>query len=154
MISVLLISFLIFLISYLAFKNAKGESKTKMPPGPWGLPIVGYLPFLDPQAPYLTLSNLEKKFGKVFSVQLGQVSCVVLTDPTLIRQAFSRSEFSGRAPLFMTHGIMGGFGLICSEGDLWKSQRKFTAEFLRKFGMTNFKVSKAVIFCVRFLNTL
>ena len=148
MLSELLILFTVFLITYLAYKRAN-EPKPKMPPGPWGLPIVGYLPFLDPQAPYLTLQNLANKFGKVFSVQLGQVLCVVLTDPALIRQAFSRSEFSGRAPLFMTHGIMGGFGLICSEGDLWKSQRKFTAEFMRKFGMTNFKVSlpKGASYC-------
>lgn len=132
-----LILFLLLLVTYLIYKRSKNH---KMPPGPWGLPILGYLPFLDAQAPYHTLSRLAKKYGRVFSVQLGQVPCVVLTDPTLIRVTFARSEFSGRAPLYLTHGIMGGFGLICSEGSLWKSQRKFTSEFMRRFGMTNFKV--------------
>ena len=126
-------------IIQLCFKNKL--PKGRLPPGPYGVPILGYLPFLNPVAPYLTLTNLCDRFGKVFSVQLGQVTCIVLADAAVIRQAFSRSDFSGRAPLYLTHGIMNGFGLICAEGDLWKCQRKFTADFMRKFGMTSWKVT-------------
>ena len=140
MLSEALALFIVVLATISAYKSFKW-TWPGMPPGPWGLPVLGYLPFLNPMAPYLTLTELCDKFGRVFSVRLGQVSCVVLADPVLIRQAFARSEFAGRAPLFLTHGIMDGFGLICAEGDLWKCQRKFTAEFMRKFGLTNFKVS-------------
>jgi ecdysteroid 25-hydroxylase CYP306A1 len=99
--------------------------------------VVGYLPFIDAAAPYLTLSALVSKYGKVFSVSMGAVPCVVIADFDTVRSCFSKSEFSGRAPLYLTHGIMKGYGLICAEGALWKSQRKFVAEFMRNVGMSN-----------------
>ena len=36
-----------------------------IPPGPIGLPIIGYLPFLD-KKPYKTFAQLGKRYGKVF----------------------------------------------------------------------------------------
>lgn len=107
-----------------------------MPPGPFGVPFLGYLPFLDPSAPHVTLSNLVKKYGKVFSVQMGQVPCVVVADPFVIKRCFAKNEYAGRAPLYLTHGMMKGYGLICAEGERWKIQRKFTASFMRRFGMS------------------
>ena len=48
----------------------------------------------------------------------------------------SSDECSGRAPLYLTHGIMNGYGLICSEGERWNVQRRFTLDFMRKYGMS------------------
>lgn len=82
----------------------------QLPSGPWGLPILGYLPFLNAKQPHQTLTNLSKIFGTIYSIQLGSIFTVVLSDHTLIREAFSKDCFSGRAPLFLTHGIMHGKG--------------------------------------------
>jgi len=81
-----------------------------LPPGPWGLPGLGYLLFIDNKAPYETFSDLARRYGPVYSLRLGGLLTVFVSDPQLIRQAFGQDVFSGRAPLYLTHGIMQGHG--------------------------------------------
>lgn len=50
------------------------------------------------------------RYGPIYSVRLGRVMTVVLSDPRLIREALGREEFAGRADLYLTHGIMQGYG--------------------------------------------
>ncbi len=69
-----------------------------LPPGPFGLPVIGYLPFINPdftkEPPHVTLSKLVKKYGKVFSIQLGQVPCVVIADVDIAKRCFNRSKLT------------------------------------------------------------
>lgn len=81
-----------------------------LPPGPYGLPFIGYLPWIDSRAPYETFAKLSRRYGRIYSLRLGSMDAVFISDPKLIREAFSREVFSGRAPLFLTHGIMKGHG--------------------------------------------
>lgn len=71
---------------------------------------MGHLTYFDPQKPYQTLYDLSKKYGKIYGLQLGTIYTVVISDVNLIREALKRDEFNGRAPLYVTHGIMGGHG--------------------------------------------
>lgn len=96
------------LIIYVSYIYLRGQT---LPPGPWGFPFVGFLPFLSPIEPHVTLSNLAKKYGPIYGINLGSIYAVILSDPTLIRDALKRDDFTGRAPLYITHGIMGGFGM-------------------------------------------
>lgn len=82
----------------------------RQPPGPWGLPIIGYLLWIDPLYPYKTLTALAKKYGEVYKIKLGEVNTVVLTNPKTIKSLFMKDVTTGRAPLYLTHGIMKGYG--------------------------------------------
>lgn len=42
----------------------------KLLPGPWGLPIVGYIPFLKNEY-FKSLIELEDKYGSVYTLKLG-----------------------------------------------------------------------------------
>ncbi|KAF9802309.1 hypothetical protein SFRURICE_008991 [Spodoptera frugiperda] len=136
--------FFLWLVTFVAgfwiFKKIKEWQN--LPPGPWGLPIVGYLPFLDRHQPHLTLTKLSKQYGPIYGIGMGSVYSVVLSDHKLIRDAFAKENFSGRAPLYLTHGIMHGNGIICAEGSLWKDQRKLITMWLKSFGMSKHSVSR------------
>ena len=68
------------------------ENHGKLPPGPWGLPILGYLPFIDSKSPQLTVDKLIKTYGQTVYVNFGQVPCVILSDPKIIRSSFSNCK--------------------------------------------------------------
>ena len=70
-------------------------NKTNSPPGPIGVPILGYLPWLDPKKTYETLTNLTKTYGPVFSVNFGSVKCVVVADNKIMKDLFSKDELTG-----------------------------------------------------------
>ncbi|XP_011861919.1 PREDICTED: cytochrome P450 18a1 [Vollenhovia emeryi] len=105
-----------------------------LPPGPWGLPICGYIPFIKDDL-HLCYDRLAKKYGSVFSVRLGSELAVVISDPSIIREAFNLKEFSGR-PHTDFMNIIDGYGIVNTEGSLWRSERMFLHKNLRRFGMT------------------
>lgn len=81
-----------------------------LPPGPWGLPLIGYLLKISPDRPYLSLTKLARKYGPIYSIQMGKILAVVISDHRLIREAFAQATFTCRADLYVTHGIMKGYG--------------------------------------------
>ncbi|XP_074102402.1 cytochrome P450 18a1 isoform X2 [Cotesia typhae] len=105
-----------------------------LPPGPWGFPILGYLPFIKGDL-HLQFGRLAAEYGSMFSAKLGSQLIVVLSDHRTIRETFRREEFSGR-PHTEFMNILGGYGIVNTEGAMWKEQRKFLHEKLRYFGMT------------------
>lgn len=129
-IPLLLITGAMFLIVQLVtlFREARN-----LPPGPWGPPLVGYLPFLGVR--HKTYLKLARSYGALFSARLGNQLTVVLSDYKLIREAFRREEFTGRPHTPLMH-TLDGLGIVNSEGRLWKNQRRFLHDKLRDFGMT------------------
>lgn len=78
----------------------------KLPPGPWGIPIFGYLPWLNPSQPYKTLTELSIKYGPIYSVQMGRHLAVILSDPKLVRVALSQNELADRTNFKVVNDIM------------------------------------------------
>jgi len=99
-------TFLIFLV-YIFRKNRKTH---RLPPGPSGIPLFGYLPWINSKRPHVSFTELARKYGPICGLQMGSVYTVLLSDPQLVRQAFAKDAFAGRAPLYLTHGIMQGYG--------------------------------------------
>ena len=98
---------LVSIVVYIFHANRKAR---RLPPGPWQLPVVGYLPWIDPEKPHETLTKLARVYGPVCGFHMGSVYTVILSDPQIIRQTFAKDALSNRAPLYLTHGIMEGYG--------------------------------------------
>lgn len=79
-----------------------------LPPGPWGLPILGSLPFLKGDL-HLHYRDLTQKYGSLISTRLGSQLIVVLSDYKMIRDTFRKEDFTGRPHTEFTN-ILGGYG--------------------------------------------
>nr|XP_039271351.1 cytochrome P450 2C31-like isoform X1 [Styela clava] len=145
-----LFSFILFVYFY-----HRGK-RTNFPPGPMGLPFVGFAPFLG-ENPAITYMKLGKKYGSIFSVRIGSKDWIVLNDYKSILGAYAKNEhaFSGRPDVVMLQVLTGfghGMGLI-DYGEMWESQRVFEAKALRGISARR-GVENAVVDEIRHLNEI
>jgi hypothetical protein len=127
---IIFLAFFILLLYYFTQKRPHN-----FPPGPTGIPILGYLPFIG-LPPEQGFAKLAKKYGSVFSVFFANYPIVVLTGLSTIKEAFKDEKFAGRPPLKIAKARSFGAqrGIIFSTGDTWMEQRRFTLKNLRDFG--------------------
>ena len=107
-ISDLTTTILIFLVTTLITKYFSVILTQKLPPGPWGVPILGYLPWMKDCLP-LSVEKLAQKYGPIFSVSTGRNYTVFLSSPELIKEAFWKESLTGR-PKNAVLNIIDGFG--------------------------------------------
>lgn len=133
----------VFLFAYYYMSNTK-----KRPPGPIGIPILGYLPFLGSH-PAKKYCELSKKYGPVLSLKLGPETFTVLNDYQTIQEALVRNGqvFSGRLQNgFIKAYYPGGYGISVHPYDeSLKAHRKFFLKTLRGFGVDKKGMEKQVM---------
>ena len=61
-------SFTLFILFFSLIKHIYQnlKSRKQLPPGPTGLPVVGYLPFLGKE-PHKDIAKLGQKYGNIFT---------------------------------------------------------------------------------------
>lgn len=105
-------------------------------PGPTPLPIIGNLLELGSK-PYLSLTEMSKRFGDVFQIQIGMRPVVVLSGNETVRQALIKQgdDFSGRPDLYSFQFINDGKSLAFStdQAGVWRARRKLAYSALRSF---------------------
>ncbi|KAL0446147.1 UNVERIFIED_CONTAM: Flavonoid 3'-monooxygenase [Sesamum latifolium] len=122
----ILISLPIFWCLFMLF--TKSASKTApTPPGPWGLPILGFLPFLRPDM-HIQFTELARQYGPIYKLWLGSKLCTVISSPSLIKEivrdhdtifANRDSTVAGRICSYNGNDI--GF---CPCNSDWRTRRK------------------------------
>ncbi|XP_075970079.1 cytochrome P450 18a1-like [Anticarsia gemmatalis] len=106
----------------------------RLPPGPWGVPLLGYLPFMSNKLPHKLYIDMCHKYGDVFSLQLGTNLVVGIGSAKLLKDLFNRPDSTDR-PKTPLSSLLGGLGIITSDGCLWKRQRTFLHEKFRSLGV-------------------
>ncbi|KAK6158034.1 hypothetical protein DH2020_005348 [Rehmannia glutinosa] len=82
------LSLSILALSFFWFIKAISKSNSKnppLPPGPRGLPIVGYLPFLGQNLQH-PFAGLGQKYGPIYKLRLGTKLHVVISSPSLVKE--------------------------------------------------------------------
>ncbi|KFM68124.1 Cytochrome P450 2C23, partial [Stegodyphus mimosarum] len=127
---------LLFLATYLIWMSLrihwKKRSNDSWPPGPVGVPIVGYLPFLGKE-PHKSLWKLKEKYGDIIGLYMGTKYTVVLNEYSVVKETLTQPGALDRAPKLFEHIPLVGF--IAANGDEWQEQRRFCLSSARDLGL-------------------
>ncbi|KAL8196199.1 hypothetical protein R6Q57_025199 [Mikania cordata] len=103
------------------------KATTSLPPGPYGLPVVGYLPFLGTNL-HEIFTEMAHRYGPIFSLQLGRKLHVVVNSVDLVKVVARDldNSFANRSPpitgLTITYG--GASILWSNNNTYWRNLRK------------------------------
>nr|XP_006120572.1 cytochrome P450 2D15-like [Pelodiscus sinensis] len=130
-----------FAVFIFLFDHLKRRKRWNYPPGPVSFPFFGNLLQINFKCPHLTLITLSKKFGKIFSFQVGWTNVVVLNGLEVVKEALVQKseDFADRPPFSLFDHL--GFKKTCEGimmaryGRGWKEQRRFAFSTLRNFGL-------------------
>ncbi|CAG0919870.1 unnamed protein product [Notodromas monacha] len=140
----LVILFLVLLVStYLSMRKP-----STYPPGPFKWPLVGTLPAQLMRRTFgICYWEWGLTYGKIFSIQVGQLEAVVVTDFDLAKEANAKEELSERPQFYFLHFLMKfkNAGLIFSNGQDWKTRRRFTLKNLRDFGFGKSSMEQLIL---------
>ncbi|XP_059506038.1 cytochrome P450 2J1-like [Stegostoma tigrinum] len=121
--------FFLFLVVYLV----RSRRLLSFPPGPINLGFLGNFLQLSPSVPHRSLMQLGKKYGNIFSMNLGAEFLLVLDGYSVVREALVHhgEVFSARpiSPIFLQ--LKGSHGIMFSNGSEWREQRHFAVSHLR-----------------------
>ncbi|KAG9452445.1 hypothetical protein H6P81_005349 [Aristolochia fimbriata] len=125
----LLVSMLGLVIWVSLFRTLKKNEKVTsyLPPGPRGLPLLGYLPFVRPDL-HRFYAELAHAYGPIFSLRLGTKLCVVVSSPSLAKEIFKEQDTIFANPDAPVSGLIMGHGgsdiVWTPYGPRWRLVRK------------------------------
>ncbi|XP_067316715.1 cytochrome P450 2W1-like [Anolis sagrei] len=134
--TMVLLLVLLLLVTFWFFRSP-GKSSLHMPPGPPALPIIGNLHLLDIKRQDVSFIKLSKTYGPVYTLHFGSRKVVVLVGHEAVKEALlsKDNEFINRPYIPIFYHIQHGNGIFFSDGDLWKTIRRFTLACMRELGM-------------------
>ncbi|OQV16083.1 putative Cytochrome P450 18a1 [Hypsibius exemplaris] len=126
-------------VLFLTYQWLKSQRPRNFPPGPPAIPLLGNLLSLGSK-PAVKLMEWRQKYGDIFGMYNGRQPMVVISDFHTLRKIFGEDSASGRR----THSVIRrddsslpmGIGLLGSQGDPWKTHRRFALSTLRDLGMS------------------
>ncbi|XP_073504168.1 cytochrome P450 2K1-like isoform X2 [Phyllobates terribilis] len=132
-----LVYFSICIALFIYWINGVKKSTANMPPGPIPLPVIGNLNLVDLKRPHESLMELSEKYGEIFTLHFGPNKKVILAGYKMIKEALvtQAEDFGQRAIAPIFDVFSNGHGISFSNGEVWKSMRRFTISTLRDFGM-------------------
>src|SRR5882724_5074477 len=132
-------AFLLFFSSILAVYTVtyfikKLNQSRRLPPGPWGLPFVGYAPFIPNQYDNL-IKKLGSKYGKVFSLNIYGTDVILVSDFEVIKKLGLKDAFNYRPTDWMFTALTKAPNIVSWNGPEWLEQRKFAIRIFKQLGL-------------------
>nr|AZU97073.1 cytochrome P450 [Arnebia euchroma] len=110
--------------------KSRSQIEASLPPGPRGVPILGYLPFLSPNLHH-DFAKIATKYGPIFKLWLGTKLCMVVSSPDLAKQLVrDHDKIMGNRDVTIAAKEItyGGIDISFSPyGPYWRNMRKVFA---------------------------
>uniref|UniRef100_A0A672Z3Q6 Uncharacterized protein n=1 Tax=Sphaeramia orbicularis TaxID=375764 RepID=A0A672Z3Q6_9TELE len=122
-------SLLIFVAVFILIADLiKNRRPASFPPGPRMFPIVGNM---------LSTVFIKVTYGDVYSLRMGQRFVVVVNGFDAVKEALitQGDSFAERPVLALQLDMFKGLGLLFTNGNTWREQRRFALFTLRNFGL-------------------
>ncbi|KAF8409092.1 hypothetical protein HHK36_005167 [Tetracentron sinense] len=115
------------------FKISRKGTVPPLPPGPRGLPLVGYLPFLSTDL-HRSFAKLAHVYGPIMKLRLGKKLVVIMSSPSLAKEVLRDQDttFANRDPTIGALTVSyGGLDVAWSPyGPHWRMLRRCLHEML------------------------
>jgi cytochrome P450 len=105
-----------------------GGGPAPLPPGPPGYPVIGNLPAVIRLGMPELLRQSAQQYGDVVRFRVGGRTMILLAHPDHVRHVlYDNRDNYYKGPTYQSFRLLSGNGLITSEGDFWKRQRRLAA---------------------------
>nr|GEW82188.1 cytochrome P450 93A3-like [Tanacetum cinerariifolium] len=114
-------------IRFVQLFSSSSGIKSRLPPSPYALPIIGHLHLLAP-IPHQALHKLSIKYGPIFRFFLGSVPCLAVSSPELAKEFLRTYEASyldrprNATTVYLTYGSKDF--MFAPFGPYWKLMKK------------------------------
>ncbi|XP_073454652.1 cytochrome P450 2F3-like [Aquarana catesbeiana] len=122
------------------------KEKTTLPPGPMPLPFIGNLLQVNTKDIGRSLMKLKDKYGPVYTLYLGPRPGIVLCGYDIVKEALidQNEAFGDRGDYPVFFNFTGEHDIAFTNGERWKSLRRFAQLTLRNFGMGKKSVEERI----------
>ncbi|AET00665.1 putative premnaspirodiene oxygenase [Medicago truncatula] len=127
---IFMLSFLILLVLFKIVQRwSFNNSTTKLPPGPWKLPLIGNIHQISGSSPpHHLFKKLAEKYGPLMHLKLGEVPYVVVSSPEMAKEIMKTHDitFCDRPNVLLPRVFTYNARDIAfsTYGELWRQLRK------------------------------